>query len=168
MLEQQTLIELLSINEQNIDDATARKIIASYAAMFNELESVCQLVLEFSDQRATLNKAKFLVDIEALICFGTSSLDFLNHDDYEDNQLTKTTEQLHTFITCFNQLDHAQRIITYYSYLKNESASKIVQKRLNAKQRYSVRTFYRKKNEASILLVKKIKWFKIKNNKATL
>lgn len=163
MLEQQALIELLSINEQNIDNATARKIIASYAAIFNELSAVCQLVLEFSIEGATLNESKFMVDMEAL------SLDLLSlNDEFEENQLTNTKAQLQTFIKCFNQLDQAQRTIIYYSFFKNESASSIVQILFNAKQTYSVRTFYRKKNEASVLLVKKIKWYKIKQNSKQL
>lgn len=159
MLEQQALIELLSINEQKIDNATARKIIASYAAVFDELATVCQLVLEFSEEGSTLNEAKFLADMDAL------SLDLLSLDDeYEENQLTKAKTQLQIFITCFNQLEYYQRIIIYYSFLENESAGKIVQQRLHTKQ--SVRTFYRKKNEVSNLLVKKIKWHNTITSKA--
>ena len=158
------LTELLAINQLNINHATARKIVASYAATFNELATVCQLILEFSKDCAILNESKFIADMDALIRFGTNSQDSLTQDEYKESQLAKIKEQLLTFITCFNQLEQFQRIIIYYSFLKKESAVKIVQLRLNEKRGCSVRTFYRKNNEASILLVKKIKWHKIKHS----
>jgi len=158
MLNQQ-FSELLPINQLNINSAAARKIIAPYAAIFNELATVCQLVLEFSSEGATLNEAKFMADMDELIRFDTNSLDLLIQDEYETTQMTKIKSQLQTFIICFNQLEHFQRIIIYYSHLKNESAIKIIQLRLSGKQAYSVRTLYRKNNEASILLAKKILWY---------
>ena len=161
----QSNTELLPNNQLNITHTAARKVIASYAATFKELEEVCQLILEFSKEDATLNETKFIADIDVLISFGIEPLDLmLIKDEYEKPHLRQIKAQLQTFITCFNQLEKLQRIIIYYSYLKNESAVKIVQLRLSEEQSYSVRTFYRKNNEASILLVKKIRWHKIKHN----
>jgi len=160
----QSLTELLPINQINIDNATARKIITSYATAFNELETICQLMLEFSKEKATLNETKFRADMDSLIRFGTNSMDLLGKDEYEKTQLAKVKVQLQAFITCFNQLDQLQRTMIYYSYIKNESAVKIAKLRLFDKQAYSVRTLYRKNNEASILLAKKIKWYKIQHN----
>ena len=163
-MSKQSLTELLPDNQQNITHTTARKVIASYATAFSELADVCQLVLEFSKEGAILNESKFIADMDALISFDTDPLGLQIQDEYVESHMTKTKEQLQTFIMCFNQLKKLQRIIIYYSDLKNESAVKIVQLRLNEKRTYSVRTFYRKNNEASILLVKKIMWHKkIKN-----
>ena len=160
--QQQPLTELLPINQLNINHSIARKIIGSYAATFNELATVYELIPEFSKDDATLNEAKFIADMGALMRFDTDPLGLSTQGENEESQMIKIELQLKTFITCFNQLDQLQRIIIYYSYFKNESAVKIVQLRLNEKQTYSVRTFYRKNNEASILLVKKLKWHKVK------
>ena len=167
-MSKQLITELLPNNQLNIDHATARKVIASYAATFNELATVCQLILEFSKEGATLNESKFISDMDALISFGTNPLDLMVQDEYEEPRLRKIKTQLQTFIACFNQLEKLHRIIIYYSYLKNESAVKIAQLRLNERRSYSVRTFYRKNNEASVLLVKKLKWHKIKHNASLL
>ena len=158
MSKQQQLTEFLPISH-----TTAKKIIGSYAATFNELATVYELMPEFSKDDATLNEAKFIADMDVLMQFDTDSLDLLIRDENEEFQMTKMERQLQTFITCFNQLDQLQRIIIYYSYFKNESAVKIVQLRLKEKHVYSIRTFYRKNNEASILLAKKLKWHKIKS-----
>ena len=165
-MSKQSITELLPNNQLN--HTTARKVITSYAATFNELATVCQLILEFSKECATLNESKFISDMDELISFSANPLDLHIQDEYEEPQLKKIKAQLQTFIVCFNQLEKLQRIIIYYSYLRNESAVKIVQLRLNEKQSYSVRTFYRKSNEASVLLAKKIRWHKLKQNNSSL
>jgi len=157
-------MELLSINQLNINHASARKIIESYAATFNELATVYQSILEFSKKDATLNESKFMNDVDALVRFGIDPLYLLTQDEYEEVQLVKIKAQFQAFITCFNQLDPLQRVIIYYSYFKSESAVKIVHLRLNENQTYSERTVQRKKKEASILLAKKLNWYKIKHN----
>ena len=161
----QSVAELLPINQN--DDSNniveAKKIISSYASAFNELASICQLKLEFDRIEATLNESKFIDDMDAFIKFGVDPLALLVQDEDEKTELSKIKMQLQAFIESFNELDQSQRIIIYYSYFKNESAIKIAQLRSNEDYRYSESGVWRKKNEASILLVKKLKWHKIRH-----
>ena len=154
-------INLLPLNYQNKSDtATIRKILTSYATVFNELKSVCQLNLEFQKD-STLNESKFVKDMDSLLQFGKEPLD-LESQENELIQLSNVKVKLQAFISCFNQLEELHRTILYYSYFKNESCVKISQMRLKKNQKYSESTVWRYTHEASILLIKKLRWHEIK------